>query len=109
VAEASKPNSSSPFVPTFVETNTQLFEGLAVVNEWASFVNRRLEEDRALLQRIEQCNTIQEVHQVYSRFFQTAFEHYSSGFVRMLDLTRAVPEMRESETEPPKSSVETRH
>jgi hypothetical protein len=76
-----------PAFTAMAEVNSRLFERIAEVNkEWASFVNRRLKEDLAVPEQLAQCTTIQELYQVYARFFQNACAHYQSGLEQLTKL-----------------------
>ena len=45
-------------------------------NEWAEFVYRRVKEDIAASYLLLKCRSFTDMQEIYSRYFQTAFEQY---------------------------------
>ena len=74
--------------------------------EWTEFVGTRLREDMRLFQSVHDCRSLQDLQQVYSEFWQTAFTQYGDEAQRMLrithgtmnDATHTARELRETVT-----------
>jgi hypothetical protein len=82
-----------PAFTAMADLNTKLYEGIASVNkEWASFVNRRLQDDLAAQQQLAECKSVQDLYRVYAQFFQNACSHYQSGLEQMTKLGRSLVE-----------------
>jgi cation transport regulator ChaB len=89
------------------EINGKLLESAAhVQKDWAEFVHRRVTEDIAVSQRLINCQSLADMQQIYSQYFQTAFEHYREQSERVVQrgnsMTEAVAQsmaskVRESE------------
>ena len=58
----------------------------AIASEWQGFVGHRLQEDIALMQRLTQSRTPDQVVAAYSEFWQKAAEDYSKEFNTMTKL-----------------------
>jgi hypothetical protein len=61
----------------------------ALNGEWMSFINRRLQEDFALPQRLASCKAPDEAMQIYTSFVQKAVSDYQTGFAELAKLGSA--------------------
>jgi len=67
----------SPMVTICADLTGTLLEGFATAQkEWADFVQRRIREDVAVTRHLMGCHSVADMHQVYSQYLQTAFQHY---------------------------------
>src|SRR5262245_55176609 len=74
-AWALPPVAGSPLFAVVTDINGKLLESAArVQQDWAEFVHRRVKEDIAASQRLMNCQSLAEMQQIYSQYFQTAFE-----------------------------------
>jgi hypothetical protein len=73
-----------PALATMVEVNTKLYAGLVEINkEGVDFVNRRLQADFTLPQRVGACKSPQDVFKVWSDFYRHAFDDYQDEFGKL--------------------------
>jgi len=71
--------------------NGMLCESLAHFStEWVGFLNRRLKEDWAVLQRIAACTSPQELQRVYVDYWSKAFAQYQEELGRLARLGETV-------------------
>ena len=54
--------------------------------EIAGFVSERIRQDMESQQELLRCRTLDEVHEVQSRFFRTAMDQYSSEATKLMQL-----------------------
>ena len=93
--------TGNPLFAVVTDINGKLLESaVRVQKDWAEFVHRRVKEDVAVSQRLMNCQSLGDMQQVYSQYFQTAFEHYREQSERAVQrgksLTEAVAESVES-------------
>ena len=93
--------AGNPLFAVVTNINGKLLESAArVQKDWAEFVHRRIEEDVAVSQRLMNCQSLGDMQQVYSQYFQTAFEHCWGQSERAVQrgksMTEAVAESVES-------------
>ncbi len=76
----------------FAETakfNAQVGTALQNIGkEWTEFVGTRLREDMQLFRAVHDCRSLQDLQQVYSQFWQTAFSQYGDEAQRMMRITQ---------------------
>ena len=71
------PGQPNPMMTIFAEMNGALLESVATAQkDWMVFVHRRIKEDVAASRQLMRCQSLSEMHQVYSQYFQTAFDQY---------------------------------
>jgi Phasin protein len=59
------------------DLNGTLLEAAATAQkEWAEFVQKRIREDVAVSRQLLNCHSLADMHQVYSRYFETALQQY---------------------------------
>jgi hypothetical protein len=74
---AMPPALHNPMMTIFAEMNGTLLESVATAQkDWMDFVHRRIKEDVAASRQLMRCQSLSEMHQVYSQYFQTAFDQY---------------------------------
>jgi cation transport regulator ChaB len=93
--------AGNPLFAVVTDINGTLLESAArVQKDWAEFVHRRVKEDVAVSQRLMKCQSLGDMQQIYSQYFQTAFEHYREQSERAVQrgksMTEAVAESVES-------------
>jgi len=93
--------AGNPLFAVVADVNGKLLESAArVQKDWAEFVHRRVKEDIAVSQRLMNCQSLSDMQQIYSQYFQTAFEHYREqserAVQRSTSMTEAVAESMES-------------
>src|SRR5262245_6681070 len=99
--------AGNPLFAVVTDINGRLLESAArVQKDWAEFVHLRVKEDIAVSQRLMNCQSLADMQQVYSQYFQTAFEQYREqserAVQRSTSMTDAVvesmaPRAREAE------------
>ena len=81
----------NPFLAGAVRWNGKAHDGFAtLVGEWQNFVGRRLREDLALVQRLVECNSPDQIWAAYAEFWQKAAEDYGCECVTMSKLAAGV-------------------
>ncbi|MFZ1105381.1 MAG: phasin family protein [Hyphomicrobiaceae bacterium] len=71
------PAMFNPMMTIFAELNASILEGFAAAQkDWADFVQRRIREDVAVSRQLMNCQSLADVHQIYSQYLRTAFEQY---------------------------------
>jgi cation transport regulator ChaB len=71
------PAFTNPMMTILADLNGTVLEGVATAHkEWAEFVQRRIREDVAVSRQLLNCHSLADIHQIYSQYFQTAFEQY---------------------------------
>ena len=105
----------NPVMTIFADLSGTLVEGLATAQrDWADFVQRRVREDVAVTRHLMNCHSIADMHQVYSQYLQTAFQHYreqSEKVVRQERERRPAPlrdDRGRHEREPPSAPLAQR-
>jgi hypothetical protein len=101
----------NPMMTIFADLSGTLVEGFATAQkDWADFVQRRIREDVAVTRHLMNCHSLADMHQVYSQYLQTAFQHYreqSEKAVRRSEsVAQHLAETAEGET---KESIRARH
>lgn len=77
----------NPFLATTPKRNGLPQEEFgAIANEWQGFVGHRVQEGIALMQRLTQCRTPDQMVAAYSDFWQKAVEDYGKEFTTMTKL-----------------------
>ena len=80
-----------PPVALMTEMNGQLYEGIAAFNkDWVAFVNRCLNDNLELSQRIAACKTAEEIRRVYGDWYQKSADHCLDGIVEMANNSRSL-------------------
>ena len=75
LAPASRPQHVNPFLAGALKGNAQAHHGFGTIaSEWQDFVGRRLREDIALMQRLTQSRTPDQILAAYTDFWQKAAE-----------------------------------
>jgi len=70
-----------PFISGALKANAQAQEAVGLIaGEWQTFVGHRLQEDRALMQRLAESRTPDQVLAAHSEFWQKAVEDYGKEF-----------------------------
>jgi hypothetical protein len=81
----------NPLLASALGGNAQAQEGFGTIaSEWQDFVQRRLKEDLALMQRLAHGGTPDQILAAYSDFWQKAAEDYGKEFTTMSRLMAAV-------------------
>jgi hypothetical protein len=71
--------------------NAQAHEGFgAIASEWQEFLVRRIKEDMALMQRLTQSRTPEQILAAYSDFWQKAGEDYGNEIATLSKLMAGV-------------------
>ena len=74
---AMPPIMQNPLMAILAEMNGSFLESLATAQkDWAYFVHRRITEDVTVSRQLMRCQSMPEMHQIISQYFQTAFEQY---------------------------------
>lgn len=81
----------NPFLAGALTGNTQAHQGFGTIaSEWQDFLGRRLKEDFALMQRLTQSRTPDQVLAVFTDFWQKAAEDYGHEITTMSKLMTGV-------------------
>jgi hypothetical protein len=68
---------TNPMLAILADLNGTLLEGVATAQkEWAEFIQKRIREDVAVSRQLLNCHSLADMHQVYSRYFETALQQY---------------------------------
>jgi hypothetical protein len=72
-----QPIMQNPMMAILAEMNGSFLESVATAQkDWVDFVHRRIKEDVAVSRQLMRCQSLAEMHQVYSHYLRTAFEQY---------------------------------
>jgi hypothetical protein len=72
---AMPPIMQNPLMAILAEMHGSFLESFATAQkEWMDFVHRRITEDVAMSRQLMRCQSMPEMHQILSQYFQTAFE-----------------------------------
>jgi len=67
----------NPMMAILAEMNGSFLESVATAQkDWVDFVHRRIKEDVAVSRQVMRCQSLAEMHQIYSHYLRTAFEQY---------------------------------
>lgn len=101
----------NPMMTIFTDLSGTLAEGLATAQrDWADFVQRRIREDVAVTRQLMNCHSLADMHQVYSHYLQTAFQHYREQSEKVLRRSESVAQHLAETTEADtKESLRARH
>ena len=81
----------NPFLAGALKGNAQAHEGFGMIaSEWQDFVGRRLKEDMALMQRLTQSRTPDQILAAYTDFWQKAAEDYGHEITTLSKLMTGV-------------------
>lgn len=76
-----------------VTINGKLLESVArLQKDWAAFVHRRVTEDVAASQQLMGCQSLTDMQQIYSQYFQSAFEQYRQESERAVQRGKSMTE-----------------
>ena len=71
------PIMQNPMMAILAEMNGSFLESVATAQkDWVDFVHRRIKEDVAVSRQLMRCQSLAEMHQIYSHYLRTAFEQY---------------------------------
>jgi FMN phosphatase YigB (HAD superfamily) len=101
----------NPMMTIFTDLGGTLVEGLATAQrDWADFVQRRIREDVAVTRHLMNCHSLADMHQVYSQYLQTAFQHYREQSEKVLRRSESVAQhLAETVEADTKESMRARH
>jgi Phasin protein len=76
-----------PLIAGALKANAQAQEAFGMIaGEWQAFVGHRLQEDMALMQRLAESRTPQQILAAHSAFWQKAAEDYGKEFTTISKL-----------------------
>jgi hypothetical protein len=84
-----------PFMGTtmmslLTDINGKVLQDIASAQkEWADFVHRRINEDVAVSRQLISCQSLADMHEVYSRYLRIAFDQYQEQSQRAVRRARA--------------------
>jgi hypothetical protein len=85
--------AGNPLLAVVTDINGKLLESAArAQRDWAEFVHRRVKEDVAVSQRLMSCQSLADMQQIYSQYFQTAFAHYREQSERAVERGKSTTE-----------------
>ena len=77
--------AGNPLLAIVTDMNGKWLESVAgAQKEWVEFVHRRVKEDIAASQQLINCQSLTDMQQIYSQYFQTAFEQYQEQSKRVV-------------------------
>ena len=93
--------AGNPLFAVVTNMNGKFLESAAGVQmDWVEFVNRRIKEDIAVSERLINCQSLGDMQQIYSQYFQTAFEQYREQFERAAQRGTSMTEVVAESVEP---------
>jgi hypothetical protein len=96
------PGAGHPLFAVVTDINGKLLESVArVQKDWAEFVHRRVKEDIAASHQLLNCQSLTDMQQVYSQYFQTAFEQYREQSERAVQRGQSMTEVLAESVAPP--------
>jgi FAD/FMN-containing dehydrogenase len=108
---AMPPIMQNPMMTILAEMNGSFLESVATAQkEWMDFLHRRVTEDVAVSRQLMRCHSLAEMHQIYSQYFQTAFEQYQKQSEKVVERGEIMAQHLAETTEAAvKESVRARH
>ena len=105
------PALQNPMMAIFAEMNGTLLECVATAQKhWMDFVHRRIKEDVAMSRQLLRCQSVAEMHEVYSEYLQTAFEQYQKQSEKVVQRGESMAQHLAETTEAAaKESTRARH
>jgi Phasin protein len=80
------PIMQNPMMTILAEMNGSFLESLATAQkDWMDFMHRRIKEDVAVSRQLMRCQSLPEMHQIYSQYLQTAFEQYQKQSEKVVE------------------------
>ena len=80
------PIAGNAFFAIVTDVNSKLLESVArAQKDWAEFVYQRVQEDIAASRRLSKCQSLADMRQIYSEYFQAAFEQYREQSERAIE------------------------
>jgi hypothetical protein len=103
--------TQNPMMTILAEMNGSFLESVATAQkDWMDFVHRRIKEDVAVSRQLMRCQSIPEMHLIYSQYFQRAFEHYQKQSEKVVERGESMAQHLAETTEATvKESVRARH
>jgi Phasin protein len=98
-------------VTIFADLSGTLVERFATAQkDWADFLQLRIREDVAVTRQLMHCHSLADMHQVYSQYLQTAFQHYCEQSEKVVRRSESVAQHLAETTEAnTKESIRARH
>jgi hypothetical protein len=85
--------AGNPLFAVVTDVNGKLLESaVRVQKDWAEFVHRRVKEDIAASHRLANCQSLTDMQQIYSQYFQTAFAQYREQSERAVERGKSMTE-----------------
>jgi hypothetical protein len=83
----------NPLLAVATDINGKLLVSVASVQkDWAEFVHRSVQENVAASQRLLNCQSLTDMHEVYSQYFRTAFEQYREQSEKVVQTGKSMTE-----------------
>jgi hypothetical protein len=80
------PIMQNPMMTILAEMNGSFLESVATAQkDWMDFVHRRIKEDVAVSRKLMRCQSLPEMHQIYSEYLETASEHYQRQSEKLVE------------------------
>ena len=105
------PTFTNPMLTRLADMNATFLEGLATAQkDWADFVQRRTREDVALTRQLLKSHSMAEMHQIYSQYFQTAFQQYREQSEKVVQRSESIAQhLSETTGTTAKEAARARH
>jgi hypothetical protein len=105
------PAHSNPMMTILADLNGTFLEGIATAQkEWAEFMQRRIREDVALSRQLLNCQSVADIHQICSQYFQTAFQQYRAQSEKVVQRSESMAQHLAQTTEAhTKEAARSRH
>jgi hypothetical protein len=105
------PVLQNPMMTILAEMNGTWLESVVTAQkDWMDFVHRRIKEDVAVSRQLMRCQSVAEMHQVSSQYFQTAFEQYQKQSEKVVERGESMAQHLAETTEAAgKESARARH
>jgi Phasin protein len=83
---AMPPIMQNPIITIIAEMSGSFLESVATAQkDWMDFVHRRIKEDVAVSRKLMRCQSLPEMHQIYSEYLETAFEQYQRQSEKLVE------------------------
>jgi hypothetical protein len=94
------PAMVNPMMTILAGMSGSILEGFATAQkEWADFFQRRIREDVAVSRQLMACQSLADMHQIYSEYLRTAFEQYREQSEQVVQRSASMAQQLAERTE----------
>jgi hypothetical protein len=85
--------AGNPLLAVMTDINGKLLESVAnTQKDWADFVHRRVKEGIAASHQLMNCQSLSDMHEIYSQYLRTVFAQYREHSERLVQRGKSMTE-----------------